>query len=115
MNKLFPHLAVTVSLSAASMLMATGAFAADEAAARALARQSDCFKCHGVSKKIDGPAWKEVAAKYRGKPGAEARLIEHITSGEKVKFDDGHEEAHKVVKSKDPNEIKNLVDWILSL
>jgi cytochrome c len=93
------------------------AAAVDVDAAKALARQSNCFKCHGVEKGKDGPAWKDVSAKYRAKPGfdAEARLIEHITSGEKVKFKDGHEEEHTVVKSKDKAAIKNLVDWILSL
>ena len=89
--------------------------AADEAAARALARQSNCFKCHSVDKKKDGPAWRDVAAKYQGNADAEAKLTRHITSGEKVKFEDGHEEDHAIVKSKDPQEIKNLVDWILSL
>lgn len=89
--------------------------AADEEAARALARQSNCFKCHAIDKKKDGPAWKDVAAKYAGKPDGEARLIKHITSGEKAKFPDGHEEDHTIVKSKDEKEIKNLVDWILSL
>ncbi|HYM34898.1 MAG TPA: hypothetical protein VET48_05840, partial [Steroidobacteraceae bacterium] len=54
-------------------------------------------------------------AKYKGNPDAEAKLIYHITSGEKVKFEDGHEEEHKIVKTKDQKEIKNLVDWILSL
>ena len=96
--------------------MACGqALAADEEAARALARQSNCFKCHGVDKKKDGPAWREVAAKYKGQADAEAKLTHHITSGERVKFPDGHEEDHKIVASKDPAEIKNLVDWILSL
>lgn len=99
----------------AALLLATNVQAADEAAARALARQSDCFKCHSISKKGDGPAWKDVAEKYRGKPDAQDRLIKHITTGEKAKFEDGHEEEHKIVKSKDMNEIKNLVDWILSL
>lgn len=80
-----------------------------------LARQSGCFKCHAVDKKKDGPAYRDVGAKYKGKPDAEAKLIHHITSGERVKFEDGHEEDHKVVKSKDPAQIKNLVDWILSL
>jgi cytochrome c len=89
--------------------------AADEAAARGLARQSNCFKCHSVEKKKEGPAWRDVAAKYRGNPDAEAKLIKHVTSGEKVKFEDGHEEDHAIVKSTDPKEIKNLVDWILSL
>lgn len=91
------------------------ASAADEEAARALARQSNCFKCHGVDKKKEAPSWRDVAAKYKGKAEAEAKLIHHITSGETVKFDDGHTENHKIVASKDPAEIKNLVDWILSL
>jgi cytochrome c len=57
-----------------------------------------------------------VAAKYRGKPDAEAKLIHHVTSGEKAKFPDGHEEDHKNIQGKaSPEEIKNLVDWILSL
>jgi len=89
--------------------------AADEAAARALARQSNCFKCHAIDKKKDGPAWKDTAAKYAGKAGAQERLYKHITTGEKAKFEDGHEEDHAIVKSKDEKDIKNLIDWILSL
>lgn len=86
--------------------------------AKALARQNNCFKCHAVEKEKDGPAWKKVAEKYKGKENAEARLIEHITTGEKAKFPDGHEEEHKIVQTsppKDMAQIKNLVDWILSL
>ncbi len=93
-------------------------YAADEEAAKALARQNNCFKCHSVEKEKDGPAWKKVAEKYRGKADAEAHLINHVTSGEKAKFPDGHEEEHKIVKTsppKDMAQIKNLVDWILSL
>jgi cytochrome c len=97
---------------------ATSATAADENAARTLARQSNCFKCHAVDKKKEAPPWKEVAAKYREK-GDEAKAVErlttHITSGEKAKFEDGHEEDHPIVKTKDKAEIKNLVEWILSL
>ena len=57
----------------------------DVEAAKALARQNNCFKCHAVEKEKDGPAWKKVAEKYKGKENAETRLIEHITSGEKAK------------------------------
>ena len=87
----------------------------NEEAARTLARQSNCFKCHAVAKKKEGPAWHDVAVKYKGKPEAEARLIKHITTGEKAKFPDGHEEDHAIVKTRDAAQIKNLVDWILSL
>ncbi len=90
------------------------ASAADDAAAEATARQNNCFKCHAVSKKKDGPAFSEVALKYKGKPEAEARLTTHLTTGEKAKFPDGHEEEHKIVKVKDQAELKNLIAWILS-
>ena len=95
--------------------------AADEEAARTLAKQSGCFKCHAVDKAKEdgGPAWRDVAAKYKVVTPPEGsghdRLVKHITSGEKAKFADGHEEDHKIVKSDDPAAIGNLVDWILSL
>jgi cytochrome c len=90
----------------------------DVEAAKALARQNNCFKCHAVEKEKDGPAWKKVAADKKGKPDAEERLIQHLTTGEKAKFPDGHEEEHKIIKTdppKDMAQVKNLVDWILSL
>jgi len=96
-------------------LAAAPAAAVDAEAAQTLAKQSNCFKCHAIDKKKEGPAWHDVAVKYKGKPEAEARLITHITSGEKAKFDDGHEEEHAIVKTKDKDAIKNLVDWILTL
>jgi cytochrome c len=98
------------------LTFSAGAFAAvDIEAAKSLARENNCFKCHGVDKEKDGPAYKKVAEKYRGKANAEDRLITHVTTGEKAKFPDGHEEDHKIIKSKDMAEIKNLVGWILSL
>jgi cytochrome c len=109
---------------AAAMLLFGAALASpavqavDVEAAKALARQNNCFKCHAVEKEKDGPAYKAVAEKYRGKENAQARLIEHVTSGEKAKFPDGHEEEHKIVQTtppKDMAQIKNLIDWILSL
>ncbi len=48
---------------------------------RALAQKSGCFACHGVDKKLVGPAWKDVAAKYRGQKDAEAKLITKVAKG----------------------------------
>jgi cytochrome c len=104
----------TIIALATLLALPRAAYAVDDAAAEATARQNNCFKCHAVEKKKDGPAYKEVAAKYKGKADAEARLTTHLTTGEKAKFPDGHEEEHKVVKVKDPAELKNLVGWILS-
>lgn len=110
-----PAASSALVLALATLAFSANAAGPNEDAARTLARQSNCFKCHAVAKKKDGPAWHDVAVKYKGKPEAEARLIKHITTGEKAKFPDGHEEDHAIVKTRDPAQIKNLVDWILSL
>jgi cytochrome c len=103
-----------VAAAAALGVPAVSQAAVDAAAAEQLARQQNCLKCHGIDKKKDGPAFKEVAAKFKGKEGAEDRLYKHITTGEKAKFPDGHEEEHKIIKAKEP-EARNLIQWILSL
>lgn len=46
-----------------------------------LAQANKCMACHAVDKKLVGPAWKDVAAKYRGQKGAEAKLIEKVAKG----------------------------------
>jgi len=113
MTKIRSMLATAVA-GAVFVMMVPAAQAADADAALALARQNNCLKCHAIDKEKDGPSYKKVAEKYKGKANAEARLIEHITSGEKAKFDDGHEEEHAIVKTKDPAQIKNLAEWILA-
>lgn len=105
-------LPLALALVAASLAPSCWA-AVDAAAAEAMAKQQNCFKCHGLTKAKDGPAFKEVATKNKGKSEAEARLIKHLTTGEKAKFPDGHEEDHKVVKGSEAD-VKNLVQWILA-
>jgi len=87
--------------------------AADDADAMKLLEDSKCLKCHSVDKKKDGPSYKETAAKYKGKPEAEAKLTKHVTVPSKVKID-GEEEDHGAVKTRDEKRIKNLVQWILA-
>ena len=97
------------------LIFSTNTFAAVDAdAAKALARQNNCFKCHGVDKEKDGPSFIKIAEKYKGRANAEQRLITHITTGEKAKLPDGTEEGHIAIKSKDMAEIRNLVKWILA-
>lgn len=57
------------------------ATAMSETAALALAKKSGCLICHAVDRKIVGPAWKDVAAKYRGDAGAEVKLMDKIANG----------------------------------
>ncbi len=87
----------------------------DVDSAKALAKQNNCFRCHGTDKDKDGPAWNKIAAKFKADSKGEEKLLHHLSSGEMAKFPDGHEEAHTILKSDDAKQTKNLVDWILSL
>ncbi|MGO8754457.1 MAG: c-type cytochrome [Gallionellaceae bacterium] len=57
--------------------------AGPETAALALVRNHGCFTCHAIDRKVIGPAWKDVATKYRDDPGAEARLVDKVSNGGK--------------------------------
>ena len=104
---------VLVAAAAALALVAGNANAqVDEEAAKALAKQNKCTKCHSVDKKKDGPSFKETAAKYTGKPDAVAKLYTHLTTSPEIEVD-GKKEEHTAVKASDA-EIKNLIAWILS-
>lgn len=83
-------------------------------AAVALAKKNDCTKCHAVDKDKKASSYKSIAAKWKGKPDAEAKLVDSLTKSPKVKMKDGTEEEHKAIATKDMAEIKNLVAWILS-
>ena len=104
-----------VALTATLALLASTAQAAVDAdAAAALAKKSDCLKCHAIDKDKKAKSYKKIAESWKSKPDAEAKLIEAITKGPKVKMKDGTEEEHKIIESKDPAALKNLVAWILS-
>ncbi|PKO59865.1 MAG: cytochrome C [Betaproteobacteria bacterium HGW-Betaproteobacteria-18] len=89
-------------------------YAVDAAQAEGLMKSNKCDKCHAVDKAKSGPALKKIAAKYQGKAEGEANIIKNITTGPKIKNDDGTEEEHKIIKTKDQAELKNLAQWILS-
>ncbi len=82
-------------------------WAADEDAAKALAKANNCFTCHAVDKQKVGPAWNAIAAKYKGDAQAQDKLSQHLTTG-------GASKSHMIVKAEDASQIKNLVDWLLA-
>ena len=86
----------------------------DVDAAKALAKKNDCFKCHAIDKTKKGPSLKKISDKYRGKPEGQEKAIKNMTAGQKVKLEDGTEEDHKIIDTKDIKELKNLADWYLS-
>jgi cytochrome c len=79
-------------------------------------KQNDCFKCHALDKTKKGPSYKKVAEKYKGKEAEGIdKIIKNITTGPKVKLEDGTEEEHKIIDITDQQELKKLAKWILSL
>jgi cytochrome c len=103
--------AIALSFSASAF----AADAVDAAAAKSLARKNSCLRCHSTTKKKEGPTYGEIAYKYKGVPDAQQKLIGHITLGQdRVKLTDGHTEDHHVIKSATPEQVKNLINWILA-
>ncbi len=88
--------------------------AVDEDAAKALAKKNDCFKCHAIDKTKKGPSYKKIAAKYKEKKLTEKDAIKQMTTAPKVKLEDGTEEDHKDIDTRDPKALSNLAQWILS-
>jgi len=105
-------LACSTALFISSQSVAAGV---DAAAAQALAKKNNCFKCHALDKTKKGPSYKKIAAKYKGKPEGESKLITNFTTGPKVKMEDGTEEDHKIIDTKDEKQLKNLAQWILQM
>lgn len=91
------------------------AWGLDVAAAEQAIKDNNCHKCHTVDRKKDGPAYRDVAAKFRQEADSEEKVIHHITAGELVKFPDGHKERHKKIKLSSQDEVINVARWILSL
>ncbi len=97
-------------IAAAAVLLAGNANAAD---AQAVAQKSGCLACHSIDKKVLGPSYKDVAAKYKGDKGAEAKLIAKVKAGGSGVWGPMPMPANSPqVKDED---IKSIVQWILAM
>ena len=96
-----------------ALLLATVAVAATPALANEeLAKKNACTACHAVDKKLVGPAYKEVAKKYKGDAKAEAMLAEKVKKGGSGTWGQVPMPPNPSVKDED---VKTLVKWILSI
>jgi len=96
--------------AASAALLLTGVASADDALA--LAQKNGCMACHGVDKKIVGPAYKDVAKKYAGDKSAHDKLVAKVKAGGKGVWGQVAMPPNPQVKPEDMNKI---VTWILSL
>lgn|GEM_PF-1609012 len=86
--------------------------AGDWNAALALIQKSDCLTCHSVNKKVVGPAYKDVAKKYAGKPEAVAALVKKVKLGGSGNWGEIPMVAHPGISDAD---LETIVKGILSL
>jgi cytochrome c len=123
--KKLPSLAAAAALMAAAMPALADK---NDDAMRALAAKSGCTACHQVdpgAKGPDGlapvgPAWRDVAAKYKGQKGADAQLVHVVLTGSSPY--DSHWKGKVSGLAMPPNKVaisepdaKKLVSWILAL
>jgi len=106
---------VLVALFAtAAVVGAASAHAAEAkgASPEDLMKKNACNACHAVDKKMVGPAYKDVAAKYRGQKDMEAKLVEKVKKGGVGIW--GQIPMPPNTNASDAD-VKTLVHWILSL
>jgi cytochrome c len=101
------------AIAAGGMLIASGAHAAPDATkAKQLANKYNCLACHAIDKKLVGPSYDEVAKKYKGDGGAEAKLVAKVKNGGSGAWGGIPMPPNGNVPDAD---IKTIVEWILSL
>ena len=77
-----------------------------------LAESHRCLTCHSVDRKVTGPAYRDVAAKYAGKPDALATVARHIRNGGSGLWGPAVMPSFPHVPKQD---VLALADWILGL
>ena len=89
------------------LLTTQNAFANEE-----LAKSNNCLLCHSVDNKVVGPAFKDIAAKYKGVDGAAEALASKVKNGTSGTWGNVAMPPNSGVSDED---IQTLVKWILSL
>ena len=98
---------ILVAVIAFGAMFTNAAFASEQ-----LAKEKNCLACHAIDSKLVGPAYKEVAAKYKGDKSAEDKLAQKVMKGGSGVWGQIPMPANPQVSAA---EAKTLVKWVLSL
>jgi cytochrome c len=98
---------VTSVMVSAALLAAAGNALASEA----LAKKQGCLACHAVDKKVLGPSYQDVAAKYKGQKDAQAKLVEKVKNGGSGTWGQIPMPPNAALSDEDLN---TLVKWVLA-
>jgi cytochrome c len=102
---------VTSLALAASLLLGGVTHANDITDGEALVKQNDCLSCHQPTHKVVGPAYIDVAKKYKGDAGAVARLVKKVKAGGSGNWGEVPMAAHPTVSDAD---LTKMVKWVLA-
>jgi cytochrome c len=102
----------SISLIAALLVAQAANAALDNASAQAMLQKNGCAACHAIDKKVVGPAYQDVAAKYKGDKDALAKLSDKVKKGGTGVWGQIPMPPNAQVSDAD---IKDIVSWILSL
>jgi cytochrome c len=91
-------------------LLVAGFVSLPAAANPDLAQKKNCMACHAADKKLVGPSYKDVAAKYKGQADAVAKLSQKIIKGGSGAWGAIPMPANNVTEA----EAKQLAQWVLS-
>jgi len=110
MKKLSFSVALVVALGAS----ANASAAIDAKAANAIMTKAACSACHTPDKKLVGPAYKDVAAKYKGNAKAGELLMQKVRAGGSGTYGPIPMPPNPKEKISD-DDLKSLIGWILTL
>lgn len=98
-----------------ALLLAIGLIGSSAAqASEAIIKKARCVACHAVDKKLVGPAYKDVAAKYRADAGAPGHLFDKVRHGGSGVWGEIPMIPHPADKISD-DDLKAAIAWILAL
>jgi cytochrome c len=102
------RLVVGLVLVGAAASASSVAFAGDGAA---VARANACMGCHAVDRRLVGPSFKDIAAKYKGDAGAQAKLEKKVRDGGSGVWGAIPMPSHPGMSAGD---IRDVVAWVLA-
>jgi cytochrome c len=102
--------AVIVALGGLAGLV-TAAWADDAPRGQMIARANACMGCHAVDRKVVGPSFQQIAAKYKGDAQAPAKLVNKVKDGGSGVWGVLPMPPHPTMSDAD---IRTVVDWVLA-
>jgi cytochrome c len=99
---------ILISVVLASLFISANVSAAD---GKSIAAKNACLGCHAVDKKLVGPAYQDVAAKYKGQADAVAKLMKKVKAGGSGVWGPVPMPANPGLSDAD---LKAVVEWVLA-